>query len=123
MGFPEGELSILILDDSQIAVLNKIHLNRIGPTNVIAFPMHSEAFPNIAPELLGDVVISAETAEKEGSISGVGTEARLRELLVHGILHLVGFDHENDIKSARRMQKKSLELLDLIEKRKNSQMI
>lgn len=121
MGFPEGELSILILDDSQIAVLNKIHLKRIGPTNVIAFPMHSKAFPNIAPELLGDVVISAETAEKEGSISGVGTEERLKELLVHGILHLVGFDHENNIKAARRMQKKSRELLDLFEKRKTCQ--
>ena len=117
MGFPEGELSILILDDSQVAILNKTYLNTSGPTNVLAFPMRSEAFPNIAPELLGDVVISAETAEKEGSVSGVGTEARLRELLVHGILHLVGFDHENDIKASRRMQKKSRELLDLLEKR------
>ena len=60
---PDGELSILIVDDSQIETLNREYLNRSGPTNVIAFPMREGEFSNISPHLLGDVVISAETAE------------------------------------------------------------
>ena len=66
LGSPDSELSILFLDDPQIAVLNKNYLQREGPTNVIAFPMREGAFAEINPDLLGDVVISLETAEKEG---------------------------------------------------------
>ena len=112
---PEGELSILIVDDSQIASLNKKYLNREGPTNVIAFPMQEGQFPDVNPQLLGDIVISAETACKEGELSGISTEERLTQLLVHGILHLFGYDHEKIERDARRMEAKSEELLKLIE--------
>jgi len=111
---PEKELSILITDDPQIAVLNKEYLNREGPTNVIAFPMQEGEFPNINQELLGDVVISAETAQKEGEATGISMEARFTELLVHGILHLLGYDHEKTEEEALRMENKSSEILKRI---------
>jgi probable rRNA maturation factor len=110
LDFPEGELSILIVDDSQIAHLNEQYLNRIGPTNVIAFPMQEGRFSSLSPQLLGDVVISAETAEKEGQLAGINSESRFIELLIHGVLHLFGYDHENDPKDALKMEEKSREL-------------
>lgn len=114
MGCPEGELSILIVDDPQIAELNAQYLNRSGPTNVIAFPMREGEFPGITPNLLGDVVISIDTAEAEGNIAGISLAARFTELLIHGILHLFGYDHETDETEARRMEEKSLALLKAI---------
>jgi probable rRNA maturation factor len=114
LGSPDGELSILIVNDLRIAELNRIYLNREGPTNVIAFPMRSDTFQNIAPELLGDIVISAQTAKQEAITSGIKPKERFLELLIHGILHLLGYTHETDAASARRMQKKSKELMALI---------
>jgi probable rRNA maturation factor len=111
----DAELSILIVDDPQIAILNKKYLRRNGPTNVIAFPMRTDQFSNINPELLGDVVISIETAEKEGKNIGINMEERFTQLLVHGILHLLGYDHEKSEQEADKMEKKSEELLKLIE--------
>lgn len=111
---PEGELSILIVDDPGIAALNQQYLNRTGPTNVIAFPMREGEFSQISPGLLGDVVISVDTAQSEGEMGGISTEERFVELLVHGILHLFGYDHENDEAEALRMEEKSQVLLGII---------
>ena len=111
---PEGELSILLVDDAQIEVLNKEYLNRYGPTNVIAFPMRAGRFSNIAPHLLGDVVISVETAVKEAKSAGNSMEERFTQLLVHGILHLLGYDHEKTELEAHKMEKKSNEILKLM---------
>ena len=107
---PEGELSILLLDDPQIAVLNKTYLKREGPTNVIAFPMREGEFGEVTPNLLGDVVISLETTAKESKVAGIPMEERLLELTIHGILHLFGYDHEKSEKEARRMEQKSRQL-------------
>ncbi len=115
LGSPEGELSILVVDDSEIKTLNKKYLNRSGPTNVIAFPMKEGEFSDINPQLLGDVVISVETTEREAVQSGISTEERFAQLLVHGILHLFGFDHEKSEQDARKMEKKGNELLSLVE--------
>ncbi|MDX2439306.1 MAG: rRNA maturation RNase YbeY [Desulfobacterales bacterium] len=115
LGSPEGELSILVVDDSEIKTLNKDYLKRSGPTNVIAFPMKEGDFADINPQLLGDVVISMETAGREALQSGITTEERFAQLLVHGILHLFGFDHETSEQDARKMEKKSNELLKLFE--------
>ncbi|MBW1723889.1 MAG: rRNA maturation RNase YbeY, partial [Deltaproteobacteria bacterium] len=103
---PDAELSILIVDDPQIAVLNKQYLNRNGPTNVIAFPMRTGPFTNITPQLLGDVLISVETALREGNRVGISMEERFTQLLVHGILHLLGYDHETSDQDAHEMEKK-----------------
>ena len=111
---PDGELSILIVDDSQIAVINQEYLKRSGPTNVIAFPMREGEYANITPTLLGDIVISAETARYEGEISEIGLDARFFQLMIHGILHLFGYDHEKTDQEALQMEEKSNGLFALI---------
>ena len=111
---PDGELSILIVDDIQIEELNKRYLNRLGPTNVIAFPMREGRFSNITPRLLGDVVISVEAARREGELAKISMEDRFDQLLIHGILHLFGYDHEKSEQDAQQMEKKSNELVGLL---------
>jgi probable rRNA maturation factor len=115
LDYPEAELSILIVDDQQIAKLNRDYLNRNGPTNVIAFPMREGRFSSITPHLLGDVVISVETAYQEGERAGLMMQDRVDQLLIHGILHLLGYDHEKTGPEARRMEKKTEELLKIID--------
>ena len=117
MDCPDGELSILILDNPQITELNQKYLNRKGPANVIAFPMREGDYPEIAPQLLGDVVISAEKAADEGKSSGISMEERFLQLMVHGILHLFGYDHEKSDKEALIMERKSEELLKILDKK------
>jgi probable rRNA maturation factor len=118
LGFPDGELSILLVDDQQIETLNIQYLNRKGPTNVIAFPMREGQFNEITPNLLGDVVISVETAKNEAHEANRSMQIRFNQLLIHGILHLVGYDHETTAKEAQRMEAKSNELLAVLEKSK-----
>jgi probable rRNA maturation factor len=118
LDYPDAELSILLVDDQQIANLNKEYLNRKGSTNVIAFPMREGQFNEITPNLLGDVVISVETAAKEAKTSGISMQKRFNQLLIHGILHLLGYDHEQTQAEADRMEKKSNWLFATLEKAK-----
>jgi len=111
---PDAELSVLLVDDPQIAVLNREYLGRTGPTNVIAFPMQEGPFADITPDLLGDVVISVETSDREAEAGGIPPEERFIELLIHGILHLLGYDHENDEAEAARMEEKTRELMAVV---------
>ena len=115
LDYPDAELSILIVDDQQIAQLNQDYRNRRGPTNVIAFPMREGKFTEIAPDLLGDVVISVETAHQEGQRADLSMEERFDQLLIHGILHLLGYDHENTKSEGHRMEKKTQELFKIIQ--------
>jgi probable rRNA maturation factor len=103
------------VDDQQIAKLNTEYLNRKGSTNVIAFPMREGQFGDITPNLLGDVVISVETACREGNAAGIGMQKRVDQLLVHGILHLLGYDHEKTAKEAKRMEKRSEALQQMLD--------
>lgn len=112
LGCPEGELSLLIVDDAGIAPLNHQYLGRRGPTNVLAFPMQDSEFSDINPHLLGDVVISVDTCRREAEAAGYSFEHRFTELLIHGILHLRGYDHEHSPAEARRMARKSRDLLE-----------
>lgn len=102
------------MDDAEITEYNRSYLNREGPTNVIAFPMREGEFTELTPYLLGDVVISADTAEREGEAAGISAAERFDQLLVHGILHLFGYDHEQEEAEATRMEAKSEELLALL---------
>ena len=115
LGSPEAELSIVFVNDEGIALLNRQYLNREGATNVIAFPMREGAYTEITPQLLGDVVISVDTAAREGKQAGMTMDNRLEELLIHGILHLFGYDHETNMDDAGRMEEKHLELMNLIQ--------
>jgi probable rRNA maturation factor len=111
---PDGEISILIVDDPQIEKLNQQYLSRQGPTNVIAFAMREGEFSDLSPHLLGDVVISTDTAAREAQMAATSMEQRFKELLVHGILHLMGYDHETSEDDARVMEGKSKEILALL---------
>ena len=114
MGYPDHELSLLIVDDPQIEIINREYLQHEGPTNVISFAMQEGEFSQVSPFLLGDVVISVDTAEKEANLAGISFRQRLIELLIHGLLHLAGFDHEQDEAKARIMETKSRNLLERI---------
>ncbi|MFZ0613752.1 MAG: rRNA maturation RNase YbeY [Desulfobacterales bacterium] len=114
LGSPEAELSILFVDDADIAEMNRQYLNRPGPTNVISFPMREGEFADVSPELLGDVVISIDTAARESAAAQMTLETRVDELLVHGILHLFGYDHEKNSAAARVMAKKSAAMMEML---------
>lgn len=111
---PEGELSVIFVSDEGIARLNEAYLQHAGPTNVISFSMREGEHGGINPELIGDVVISMDTCAKEAGEAGMAMEQRLDELLVHGILHLFGFDHVHNEAQAVLMEAKSHELLTLL---------
>jgi probable rRNA maturation factor len=115
LGCNRHEISIVIMDDTEIQALNHSFRKIDAPTNVLSFPMQEGEFSDITPGLLGDVVISAQTAAREAEQAGITLDQRMSQLLVHGILHLVGFDHEAGEEAARQMETKSLELLKQIE--------
>lgn len=115
LGYPDAQLSILIVDDTQITAFNLTYLNHAGPTNVIAFPMQEGPFSEISPDLLGDVVISADTAYREAVDAGMEMAERFNQLLIHGILHLTGYDHIHSGEEAAVMEQKSNELMQRIQ--------
>ena len=110
----DEELSILIVDDEEIQKLNREYRGKDKPTNVLSFPMRDGEPPYISP-LLGDVVISSETNKKEADEADITFDERFSQLLIHGILHLTGYDHELSDDHAVSMEEKSLELLKIIE--------
>ncbi len=114
MGYTESELSILIVDDTEMTGINRQYRQIDHTTDVLSFPMQEGEFGGIAPEMLGDIVISAETAEMMSRERGTALEAVLDLLLVHGILHLVGLDHEAGPVEEKNMKLKTLELLTML---------
>lgn len=84
---------MVLVNDSAMAELNRTYRGVAGPTDVLAFPMAEGRFRKLSPDLLGDVVISAETARRQSRARGCDFRAELAMLLVHGILHLMGHDH------------------------------
>lgn len=115
MGCPDGEVSVLIVDDEQIRRLNRDYLGKDRPTNVISFSMQEGEGAGVQPLLMGDVVISAQTAARDAAEAGVCFESELYFLLLHGILHLFGYDHERGTEEeARRMEEKEREVFALI---------
>jgi probable rRNA maturation factor len=115
-GSPEKEVSVLFVDDSQITELNRRHLGRNGPTDVLAFPMSREGEVDLHPEILGDVVVSAERAISYAREHALDPGEELSLYLIHGILHLLGYD-DVDYAEARRMRRREKELLGEASKR------
>ena len=110
LGLLEAELSLLFVNDFQIQELNRQHLRRDKPTNVLAFPMREGEFSTLHPNLLGDLVISVETARRQSDRFGLNEMEMVILLMVHGILHLIGYEHEGTKKGAREMSLKQKEL-------------
>jgi probable rRNA maturation factor len=119
LGCPDkAELSVLIVDDVAIKEFNRDYLERDHPTNVISFSQQEgETFDVPGAEvLLGDVVISADTAWRDAQEAGVEMFAELVFLLLHGILHLLGYDHERGTcEDAERMENKEQEIYLLLQ--------
>jgi probable rRNA maturation factor len=111
LGYRESELSILLVDDDEMQHLNREYLSRDHPTNVLAFSMKEGEDSHLSPTLLGDVVVSTETAEQEALQRNVTLEEEMALLLLHGILHLLGYDHEHDPEAATVMEAKEEEVL------------
>ena len=91
LALPHAELSVLLTDDRGIQDLNRAHRDKDKPTDVLAFPMH-EGTPD-PRGILGDVVISLDTALRQATSRRRPLIEEVRFLLAHGLLHLVGYDH------------------------------
>lgn len=94
LDLPDGELSILLCDDEVIRELNRDYRGKDEPTDVLAFPMWDGAQPSVEPTLLGDVVISIPTAARQAAERDRPIIEEVTFLLAHGLLHLVGHDHQ-----------------------------
>lgn len=101
---------MVVVDDATMTTFNRAYRGVDGPTDVLAFPMTEGRFGALSPGLLGDVVISAETAARQARGVGGGLRAELALLLVHGILHLAGYDH-GTVEERRRMWRKQRTIL------------
>ncbi len=115
MNCPGKDLSILITDDSEIHELNKTYRGVDRPTDVLAFPQ-SEDVPSPTPSssLLGDVVISYETAARQAVEQNHSLGKEIFILLAHGIIHLLGYDHETSEKDREFTERKVEELCGLV---------
>jgi probable rRNA maturation factor len=108
-GVPAGHsLSLALVDRSHIAELKGRYYGERRPTDVLAFPMDPLDAP--APAMLGDVVICVEVAERQARGLGLSPQAEVEHLLVHGILHLAGFDHA-DAAGERAMAREEKRIL------------
>ena len=110
LGLLDADLSVVLVDDARIRDLNRQYLNRDKPTNILAFPMREGEFSTLHPNLLGDLVISVETARRQSDRFGLDDMEMVILLMVHGVLHLIGYEHEGTKKGAREMSLKQKEL-------------
>jgi probable rRNA maturation factor len=101
-----AELSIVLGDDPLLRRLNRQWRGKDKPTNVLAFPADDGTARSGAPLLLGDVILAFGTVAGEAAAQGKTLGAHLSHLVIHGVLHLLGFDHE---KAAAAMRMEALE--------------
>ncbi len=105
-------MSILFTDDQEIAELNAQYRGKDKPTDVLSFPQEDCCDRTEGAAVLGDVVISFETARRQALERGETVESEILRLLVHGVLHLAGYDHEGVGRNeAQRMRRKERQLL------------
>lgn len=120
----EGELSITLTDDEEITRLNKQYRNLDRPTDVLSFAM-DEGMETPAPDdpdyspLIGDVIISIPTAQRQAEEMGHSLAKEIMVLLVHGILHLFGYDHDNIYQQAF-MKEEEKAILESLKDRERS---
>jgi len=114
LNYEDSELSIVCVSDPFISELNEQYRNKKGPTNVLSFSMQEGEFSHLRQNLLGDIIISVDTVLREAKEFNVTFEDRLIFLLIHGLLHLLGYDHETNEKDANLMDQKTQELFSLI---------
>ena len=106
---PPAEACIALSDDATVQSLNARFRGKDMPTNVLSFPA-LERLGAATPQMLGDIVLAQETIEREAAEQGVTAAHHLQHLVVHGLLHLLGFDHETDAE-AREMEGIEIDVL------------
>lgn len=114
MGCGEKEISVLLVDDAKMRDLNHRYRNLDAPTDVLSFPQGGGEPGEFISHLLGDVVISVETAQRQAAEHGFSLNEELGLLVIHGLLHLLGFDHERSEKEAERMKQKTWALFEIL---------
>jgi len=111
----DKEISLSFVNDETIQQLNNQYLHKDKPTNVLSFSLQEGEFNNINPQVLGDIVISLDTAQKDASKSGLSLKQEIDFLIIHGLLHLLGYNHENTTKEEiKKMQRKEKDLFSLL---------
>lgn len=90
------EISLLITNDETIHLLNKEYRQKDKPTDVLSFPMEDEV-------MLGDIVISLDTAKNQAQEREIGLDREIAFLFIHGLLHLLGYDHETSVEDEKEM--------------------
>ena len=109
---PDAELAIALADDAALAALNVRYRGKTGPTNVLSFESGEPLDDmNDGRVMLGDIAIAYGITAREASEDGKPLAAHLQHLVVHGLLHLLGYDHERD-QDARRMEALEAEILE-----------
>ncbi len=98
----EGEVSVVLADDDFVQNLNREYRGKDKPTNVLSFPQD--------PPMLGDIVMACETVAREAAEQDKSFDAHLSHLVIHGLLHLLGHDHEEDAE-AEEMEALEIEIL------------
>ena len=104
----DAELTVRIVDEAEITELNRRYRHKDRPTNVLAFPF--EAPPGVETDLLGDLVIAAPVVRREAAEQGKAETAHWAHLIVHGTLHLLGYDHHTE-SDAERMEGREVAIL------------
>ena len=105
----DSELTIRVVDEAEITALNRQYRGKDGATNVLSFPY--EAIPGVATDLLGDIVICAPVVASEAVAQDKPLEAHWAHMVIHGVLHLLDYDHHQDAE-AHKMEVRETELLD-----------
>lgn len=105
----KAEVSFVLTDEKTVHGLNKIYRAKDRPTDVLAFAMHEGEFGALAGHVLGDVIVSVPTARKQAHLRRISVLEEVTMLLAHGLLHLLGWDHDTAAKD-RRMRAETARL-------------
>jgi probable rRNA maturation factor len=90
---PDKEISLSFVDDEYIKQLNKQYLGKDQATNVLSFSLQEGEYGDINPQILGDIIVSVETAQRDALYGKLNIAQEIDFLIIHGILHLLGYNH------------------------------
>ena len=111
-----AEVSVLLVGDRAMRTLNRRYRGKDRTTDVLSFPMREGRFPRVRQELLGDIVLCVPAAARQARSAGGTFRGEIDRLLVHGLLHLLGYDHERGEQEARRMDAHERRLREALER-------